>query len=99
DEHLAVVAAVRVDAGEDLEQRRLAGAVLAAQAEDLAGARLERGAVERDDAAKALADAAHDEARGLAGRGHFCFDLLRSRTARNSHGSAIIARVPPVAPG
>ena len=60
---LAVEAAVRVDAGEDLEQRRLAGAVLAAQAEDLAGARFELGAVERDDAAEALANAAHGEAR------------------------------------
>ena len=40
DDDLAAVAAVRVDAGEDLEERRFAGAVLAAQPEDLAGARL-----------------------------------------------------------
>ena len=44
-------------AGEDLHQRRLAGAVLAHERVDLAGAEVEVDAVERGDAGEALGDA------------------------------------------
>ena len=54
DADLAVV--VGVHAGEDLHQRRLAGAVLADQRVHLAGAKLEVDAVERGDAGEALGD-------------------------------------------
>jgi hypothetical protein len=47
----------RVEAGEDLEQGRLARAVLAEQAVDLAAAVGQRGVVERALAAEALRDA------------------------------------------
>ena len=45
------------DAGEDLHQRRLAGAVLAHERVNLAGAEVEVDAVERGDAGEALGDA------------------------------------------
>ena len=57
DEDLALVGLVR--AGEDLDQRGLAGAVLAEQAVHLAGADLEVDAVERSGAGELLHDAAH----------------------------------------
>ena len=41
EHELAFVAAVRVDAGQHLDQRGLAGAVLAAERVDLAGAQIE----------------------------------------------------------
>ena len=44
-----------VDAGDDLDQRRLAGAVLAHQRMDLAGPKVERDAVERLDAGEGFA--------------------------------------------
>ncbi len=44
----------RVDAGEDLDERGLAGAVLAEQRQDLAGADLEVNVIKRERAAKAL---------------------------------------------
>ena len=46
-------------AGEDLAQGRLAGAVVADEAEDLAGAQHEVDAIERLDGAVALADVLH----------------------------------------
>ena len=46
-----------VDAGDDLHQRRLAGAVLAHQRVDGAALEAELDIVERDDAGKCLADA------------------------------------------
>ena len=45
-----------IDAAQDLHQRRLAGAVLADQADDLATADLDRHALQRVDAGKALVD-------------------------------------------
>ena len=62
---LAVV--VGVDAGQDLHQRRLAGAVLAHQRVDLAGAELETDRVERRDAAETLADTASPQAADVTG--------------------------------
>ena len=70
----------RVDAGEDLHQRALAGAVLADQPVDLARQQLEIDAVERGRAAEALGDAAErqDGLRGVA-------SLIQRRTdARRS---------------
>ena len=60
DAHGAGVA--RVDAGQDLHQRRLAGAVRAEQRHHLAGLDDEVDVVEHGDAAERLADAAHLEA-------------------------------------
>ena len=55
EEELALVGVV--DAGQQLHQRRLAGAVLADQREDLAGVQVEVHVLERLDAGEALADA------------------------------------------
>ena len=55
-----------VEAGDDLDQRRLAGAVLAHQRMDLAGPEVERDLVERLDAGKRLADRLHLELHGQA---------------------------------
>ena len=52
-----------IGAGQDLHQRRLAGAVLADQPEHLAATDFEVDIVQRDDARKALADAAHRQDR------------------------------------
>ena len=51
----------RVDAGDHLDQRRLAGAVVADEPDDLAGVELEVDAVERLDGAEPLADALQRE--------------------------------------
>ena len=55
--HAAVVAAGRDDAGEDPDQRRLAGAVLAEQRHDLAGGDREARLVERAHAGEGLGQA------------------------------------------
>jgi hypothetical protein len=55
EEELALVGLV--DAGQQLHQRRLAGAVLADQREHLAGAQVEVHVLERLDAGEALGDA------------------------------------------
>ena len=61
----------RVDAGERLDQRRLAGAVLAHEGVDLAGAEGEVDAVEGEDAREADGDPAHRGDRRDGGvRGH-----------------------------
>ena len=57
-----------VRSGEDLDQRRLAGAVLAEQAVHLTGADVEVDAVQRPDAGEGLDDAVHLQQRRLAGR-------------------------------
>ncbi len=58
------LAAVRlIDAGDDLDQRRLACAVLAEQRMNLAGADVERDAAQRAHAGKALLEVAHHEQR------------------------------------
>ena len=54
DEHPAGVGLV--EAGQDLDQRRLAGAVVADQTEHLAGAEVERDVLERCHHTEALAD-------------------------------------------
>ena len=65
-----VVALVAPDgAGEDLDQRALAGAVLAGEAHDLAGAQLERDAVQRLDRPVGLGGVAQRDDRGLDGLG------------------------------
>ena len=58
---LALVGAV--EAGEDVRERALAGAVLAEQGVDLADERLEVDAVVREHAREALRDAAHRHGR------------------------------------
>ena len=58
----------RVDAEDDVAQRRLAGAVLAEQAVDLAGTDVERDAVERGQRAEALADAVERDSSAAGGR-------------------------------
>ena len=66
DDDLALVAARRVHAAEDLDQRRLAGAVLADEAEHLARLDRERDVVQRAHARELLADAAQlDHVRRL----------------------------------
>ena len=50
-----------VDAAQDIDEGGLSGAVLAEQGMDLPAAQLEVHAVQRDDAAEALADAAERE--------------------------------------
>ncbi len=55
-----------VHAGENLDERRLAGPVLAEQAVHLAGPDVEVDPVERDDAREALDDVRHaEEGRGV----------------------------------
>ena len=78
-----VLALVALDgAGEDLDQRALAGAVLAGEAVDLAGAQLERDVLERLDRAVALGDAGQGDdhlaflcgplGTGVRGGAHHC---------------------------
>src|SRR5882724_2174529 len=72
------------DAGNDLDQRRLAGAVLAEHGMDAAGSAGEFDVVERGDAAIALADAAHTQQRrvslGGCGLAH-ASSVLREKAA------------------
>ena len=55
-------------AGDDVDQGRFAGAVLAKQHMDLAGAQVEIDVVERQHAREALADADHLQEKVVAGR-------------------------------
>ena len=70
-----------VEAGEDVRERALAGAVLAEQRVHLAGGGLEVDAVVRDDARKALRDPAHRHRRPGRGGG------ARGRLGRSSRRS------------
>ena len=65
------LAAVRlVDAGHDLDQRRLAGAVLAEEGVDLAGIERQRHVLQRLGRAESLGDVAHfEDRRGARARG------------------------------
>ena len=54
---MKAAAVLRIGAGEDIDQRRLAGAVLAEQRLDLAGTQIEVDRIEREHAWKALGDA------------------------------------------
>src|SRR5439155_10631774 len=56
DDELTVVRAGRVDARQRLDQRRLAGSVLAAQRVHFAGAQIERHVAQSGDRAEALRD-------------------------------------------
>jgi hypothetical protein len=55
---------LRIDAGEDLHQRRFAGAVLAHQRMDFAGDQLEPDVVQRPDAGKALGQVPNGDQSG-----------------------------------
>ena len=66
---LYVAGVQRVDAGEDLDQRGLAGTVLAEQRQDLAGAELEVNVIERERASEALGVARSQPARRGRGSG------------------------------
>ena len=67
-----------VIAGQDLDQGRLAGAVLADQRMNLARLDLERGRAQRRDAGEALVDAVHGEKR-RHGRSGYLFAAERER--------------------
>ena len=69
DEHPAGIGLV--EAGQDLDQRRLARAVVADQAEHLAGAEVERDVLERCHDTEALADVLDANRVGSARRGGF----------------------------
>jgi hypothetical protein len=56
-----------VEPGEDVRERRLAGAVLAQQRMHLAFGRLEVGAIVREDAREPLGDPAHPDGRPARG--------------------------------
>ena len=75
-------------AREDLDQRALAGAVLAEQAEHHAGANGAAEVVEREHARVALHEAAHDEERLVAGR-----DLDGAGERRRRHGTRCPSRL------
>ena len=66
ERHAAAI--LRVYARDDLHQRRLAGAVLADQAVDLAGAQHEIDVAQGRDAAEGLRDAIHGEPRRAVAR-------------------------------
>ena len=83
EEDLAAVD--RVDAGDALDQRRLAGAVVADERHDLAVAHLEVDVVERLHRAEVLRDAAQLERRGGGGAHARFLPRLRARPAARPH--------------
>ena len=72
-----------VDAGQDLHQRRLAGAVLADQPDDLAAADLDRDVLQRMHAGEALVDALERQRGGRRSLDdpHACARSIESATA------------------
>jgi hypothetical protein len=80
DDHVPRVAAVAVNSGQDLQQSRLAGAVLAAQPHDFARAHRHARAAEGAHASETFLDSSELE------RGHFL------RNVRITHGRAVIFR-------
>ncbi len=62
-----------LDAGHDLDQGRLAGAVLAQQRVDLAASQLEGDVVERQRGSELLRDVLHLEHRAFIARRRDCF--------------------------
>ncbi len=91
-------AARRLDAGEDRDQRRLAGAVLAEEDMHLAGAEIEIDAVEGEDAGILLADPdGLDEVSG-AGPGAACRCGLRLGHAGSPARSRIVRLTRPGRP-
>ena len=85
----------RVDAGDDLHQRALAGAVFADQGQTFARANVEVDLLERLHARKALADAGHLQKN----RRWFCHpgpvSIDTSTHAARSRAVACVANVPP----
>ncbi len=61
DEQLAFVGAVRMEAAQELDERRFARAIFAAKRVNLAGPQVEGNVPEGDDAGKRLGDAARRE--------------------------------------
>jgi hypothetical protein len=59
-----------MDPGQRLDQGRFAGAVVAEQAQDLAGVHIHRDVLERDDAAEVFADLARLDQRRVVRIGH-----------------------------
>ena len=95
DRDLALV--VGVDPAGDLHQRRLAGAILAHQRMDLAGARREIDAFEHRDVAERFADAAHGEQRWsgwLAHSGRRASLDPAARGPRSRHARSPVMRHP-----
>ena len=76
----------RIEARHQLDQRRFAGAVLAEQRGDLAGAHVEIDVVERQHARKGFRDAARDQNLALAG----------SCQRQDGSRAALIAPLPPI---
>ena len=68
-----------VEAGEHLDQRRLAGAIVAQQADDLAGQDRQRDVVERVDAGEALGDVAQFDKGVVRSIGNSYRDMARRR--------------------
>src|SRR5690349_8152199 len=90
EEHCAAVRAD--DAGDAVEQRGLAGAVGADQAEDLSAVQVERHSVERDDSAEAHGDVAHPQHR------HATFTFLPPSAPTADHAWRIRWRRSPHTP-
>ena len=78
----------RVDAGQGLDQRRLARAVVAEQAGDLPGADRQRDVLDGDDGAEVLRDVAGLEEGWLVGR-------RRGRRPRSATGVGVGASIGP----
>ena len=85
----------RVDAGEDLDQRGLACAVLAEQRQDLAGAELEVNVIERERAPEALGDAPEFQHRCALRAGR----SIRRQSGRRGAQVRIASRSQPARPG
>jgi hypothetical protein len=87
DRDRALVGAV--DAREALDQRRLAGAVVAHDRCDLAGACRHRGAAQGGHAAEALDDPVEDERVGGCGHGGHRWYLMRTAEATTTVPTAM----------
>ncbi|MNT13749.1 hypothetical protein D3C72_1487300 [compost metagenome] len=83
---LAIPGAMRVHAGQHLHQGRLAGAILAAQADALAGPHLQVDAVKRADTAKLFDDAFHF--KQIVGHAHSRCGYGGNVGLRGTHGAA-----------
>ncbi len=65
DEELALISAVRVQAAQELDERRFARAVFAAKRMDFAGLQVERDIAEGGDAGEGFGDVARGEEHGV----------------------------------
>jgi hypothetical protein len=75
-----------MDAGQDLHQRRFAGAVLAHQRVDFAFAQLEARVAQRSDAAEVLADCEGRQERRLGPASIRAGSVIDSRSGHDSFG-------------